>query len=1312
MLYELGYRTGIALGEEVVSLEFDILTRSLAPETISVDRGGLIVNGTRMGSSTSVRLGDKVEVYANASNAEGLPLYVNLFQDGDLAGTFVIVTVPKSGSVFDSQYLALEPYEVLPDSTWTPAVERSVVVYNQHDFSVAATIALSDSPLQEIPKYRVHIHDYHRDMTYVLNGGDGTFKGIVPTNLLGPVSDTTLFDTSGQRNGMAIAYRKSNKIAVFDSFYTPKLEIDSTDPLKVVSAGNTLYVLEKGATALRKFVFDETLTPTESLVEFGTEIADFVSNGTDIAIGSGKTVIDFDGTEYTLTKNAFKLFYEPTADVILVNHGLERGQTHLKGTTGSRNVNYDSNGILYHTYSTVRQAGTPNVIYAGDVNNKLYQQDVTLHSNGLGEVATLDGPTYGITSLGSLIFAPNLYEDIDVKLVEFDIDADVINFGEKQLGYVGETVDSDPVTITGVNTVTPVYLPTETYQNVVLLVNGVPSGRTANVNLGDTLAIRATTTVESGDVETLQVVVGQTIYPYKLLPNEPFILPRNTIFLPKIVAPNVEVCQVHNPIVGLGIGVTQEVTTTNGLLMLNMDPATKATSVTVEDGDTLSICLEGGANACDQTFANITYADRFTTQYRTIVEDDAETPIIAGLTFGAPDALDIQQVVENVGLGDSITSSEATVVLSDVEAEVDVTISDLHDSFLIVNGTQQPGRTAKVRHGDMLQVGLTATYNYLTDHLVSIMFCNNTYHFIAKTIPDYVPDNFYLGFQDGLHIADRVLSDEITVSGLMSGVAVPLVIPYGTIPIVNGEPYVFPEALLDYRGVLRDNYTSTIKNGDTLQLEGYPRPHYGSLKSLHVTIGYRTGDWELGTFTPDGLNVPQADRRIELDGPDVETSFFREPVLVEPESNNAILTGSTRPVLAPRVEAFIVQQNANVISSKPTSIVNSVSSVYSETPRTSVILGSDSVTVAKPTSMLHSVSSKAVKSETEITAQPDYNSSLEAYGNNSVAISVANEHPELFPSGSWIKFESSAPYATAYERPVVFKVNQVTFTESDVREFSYEVPTPKATVTMDPAPVWVKDEIRAPVKAVNESLKNSIVYPPKEFVLFDGEFFKPDIPNTIKGSRPTEWKLDTSDGRNLITRPDSKVDPRKPVVASGKTYFVPSRHAQVAITGSYVKDQLTTEQVKGAKTFTVVTSPAVKTFAGTFVKSESSSPVLFTKASAILPTQQPTMWASDTVITSQTDHVKFDAPEFAAVAPTVPIYMPAQTDVFYNAFSNSHLAGTFATAEDAEDDAEARGVIPGAYSIVPYEDRFIWIRIMPCENMCHACPPAGYIRGG
>jgi len=1322
MLYELGYRSGVSLGEEVIGLEFKVTTQSLSSETMSVDLGGLSVNGSRKGPSAEVYAGDTVSVYVSASTTKGTPVFVNVLQDGILAGTFVVISEAVSGSIFDEEYLDLEPYEVLPDSNWTASPLRGISVYDKVDLTLKTTVPLSDSPILDLPEYRTHIHDYHRDMTYVLDStayfrDEPIFKGIIPTDLLGPVSDFTLFDTAGVRYGFAVAYRKSNKIVIFDESYNVKLEIESQDPLKVSGTDGTIFILEKGATSLRKIEFDDVFAYTETPLEYGIVIKDFVVNTETIsaAIVSGTTVVDFDGTVYSgMSRNAFKVYYEPVSDVILVNHGLEGGQTYFRGETGLRTRTLKETNIKYHTYTEIRRDGGTEVIYVDDVGHNLYTQDIVDPPGLVKQAATTEGPSYGIAILGNLVFIPNLYADIDLKILDYDTEPDLYNLGESQLGYVGTVVDSIPVTLEGINVDTQVFLPEITTQETELLVNGVPSGKSATVVAGDTLAIRTTSIRETGQDDLIPVVIGQTIYSYTLLPNTPNILPRYTVFLPKVVAANTEICLDSNTVFGLGLGVTQTVTTDNGLLMVNGDADSKAASVDIEDGDSLSLCLTSGPDAYDVVSANITYADIFTSPvYITTVDTTVEpNPVVADLDFQDPDSLDIMNRVLNVKLGQSVISSPAIVELTDFDAEVDVKIPDIYDSFLVINGIQLPGHTAKVKHGDTISIGLTSTFNYLTDHSIPMVLGNSTFYFIAQTIPDYVPNGFYFGFKENLHIADRVLSDIVTVSGLMEGTYVPLVIPYGTVPIIDGVRLDIANHLLDYRGVLTDDFHHIISNGSTLQLEGFARPTYGDRNVLEVTIGYRTGLWELSTFEVEEYESNILPDVVSIDRPDYATTFMRKPVLVERTLNTSIVSVSTRPVLTPLRVASIPSKGATIKASKAISVVNPSVSTYADTSPISALVGSSSVLVDRQGSILGSLSSsKALSSiaygKNKSTSLVSNNLRRETHGSNDVMSLFRGAHRELVNGYEAFKSEGSAPkIGTRHDGVTVFIHNPVSFSASDIRDLQAVI-FPDSPAALMPAIPWAKDELRQPVLVSYNS--DSTIYPRAETIKFERSFVVyQETPNNIKAYRPEAIAYDNS-GYKRAARQDTIVNVHPEIKWATPYKF--NAPVPPALAERIFKVIAPKKPVAGPRLFKVLKNSTVVVGARPSIQSYNVHPVVVTRSPIVVPIPVPVKWTRPDTIVPDYSRLTISRPDTVVITnPTV--YMSSKSEVFFDKFTDSYLDGTFETAEIAEQAAEAKGLVDNDYSIVPYGGRFIWIRVLPCENMCYDCPPAGYIQGG
>jgi hypothetical protein len=1295
MVYKLGYKTNIFLGQEVLSQEFSVISYGAEPQTLRVDMGGLLVNGIKKGSEAEVIQGDSVQIYVRASTEKGSPVFVSLTQNGNLSGDFIVISSTDSGLVFNSSYLGLESYEILNSSGWTPGSVRYINIYNLSN-EATLRVDLNSNPIEILPKYRIHIHDYYRNLTYLFDGAKGLFSGVLPIEYEGPVSDSTMYTASGQRSSIAVAYRKSNLVVVYDPFYKKLVEIYSKDPIKIESRSNVLFILEKDSTFLRKLVFSDTSTYSEVQSDFGLIVLDFVLRELSPAVLTLTSLVDFDGTSYTdIIEDTYKIGYSSNTDTFILGHAPGAGITYCAGPEGLRQFYKRNVNFLYFMHmEDITDSNTS--LFVDDGDHSVWSQDTSARSNPINKIFDMPGPSFGVASIGSLLFIPNIYEDIDSKFNTAQTDIDPINFGEKQIGQVGTQIESEEVIIAGITTGLFVFLPKNTSQNLALSLNGSIVISPTEVVNGDALKIVVTSLTEIQDYLYIPVVIGQSIYEFKLLPNNTSKLPIRLVFKPVSTEGLSTQCGGRILIEGLGDGVEAEVSVDLGTLEVN-DNKLYLDSVTVSDGDSLTVCLDPSPTPCEEVTARIEFSNKFTTLFSVITKDISEPS--ASLENVTDNKFNINSVLDGIPLGQSVRSSEALVVLSNLDTAL-LILPNIYNSYLVLNGSVVTN-THRVKHGDVIQVGLTTTFNYNTDHVLPILFCNNVFDWIVRTTPDLVADHFYFGFLSNLHMAERVLSEVVTVSGLDSGVGAPMVLPYGLRPILNGKAVDLDSVLLDYRGVLKDTYTMYISNGDTIQLDGYPKPTYGTLNTFRITIGFISGVWELETSPSAGYCLSESDCNIKI--PRKGVSYSSDT----PASASKKSIIHTRGFSTPIKSIGFKQTFSVYLAPKFISAVDLKSSLKLSPFR----LFEKRIALAQPA---------AKRSLPRLHTDCVNNLS---YVSNSSFIESGSGKTVLFK----ILFNNTLlkPGILTSDSAKIYVIPRSNASVVSLPEVIYKVSVSNL-LALTRSTTWVHSNILDPnLGTLVQPDIYAIVYPVKFFVTFSKRFESTEY---YFGSYfKTRWTVEPPKKYNFYSRswidyetyksyrmssPNFIHFASKDFNAWSSPFYAPPRKNYITFRGKFLRNSGDSSQTVSNKFFTIPQQKIVTDFNVTFKASQSSFPItapsfkshVFNGCGTI---GKPPQYK----VTEECPRVSYPSGAEVSVNSKV-VYKSRVNSVDSITYSDSNLGGTFESSLLAETDAESRGLISGSYMVISYLDRFIWTRDIPCNNMCGPCPISGYIQGG
>lgn len=1290
---------------------------------ISIDNGLLYVNGVASGqSATGVEDGDTLKLELTSSTIALATEYVVVRQQGIVQGIFSVSTISDQLANVRSEYFDLEPMEILPDSTWVPdaLIEYGKLTSAMSPYDVHAI----SEPEGKSSSVRNILCDYHRDKVYLINPSTmehfHTFEGYA-----GPISSADLY-ADGFRFLTLVAYKEENKIIGYDNIFEV-LNIDSTEPVKLQAQGKALFILEKGASHIRRLIFDETdLSFVEDSIAYSEPILDFISGEYGVSVLHRNKLIDFASEEVSITP-AYRYTYNPDTDTFLITHTTEGAYSYTEGVNGSRTA---TRVITTLDYLSIAIPVGDGFYVLGEKGSIKVRAD---HS--FIPYDTLDYPTFSLEEFKDTVFSSRLYPTIPNRVQSVDLEPNPVDFGEVESSPIGTTVYSNTVNIGGLEEAVQVKLPPLPSAKIKLLKNGIEVPAPANVENGDTLQIEMEITQTYKSAFMYPVTIAGDTFIFKLLPIPGETLPRETSVSPAgtISTDDIEYTHSFNlrmPLIEDSIYVQ----TDKGILYKNGYEI--GVGANFNRSDFLNVHLPYqvyGVEYVTLTFGENAFESIVAFNEQPWNPNEGETPAISfNLVSLGPIGTNFDDRREGdwiVPVQETIKTSPARVILSGAPY-VDLEVPDIWNAQIYKNGVAS-GRQVSVSHGDEVEFEMTTTSTYDIQHLLPIIVPRVAQRYWnVYTEEDWYIEPFDLGLTDGHVITDYVVSNEITVSGLGSRVAVPIQVPHNTKLFINGGlvyggNYTADRGGdLDYRGtIIADRVLGNIfiKNGDTIRLEGYPRPVYGTLQSYELIIGKTPGYWRVGTIdVQDEANAVSSHfAEVEVEPIEGVADVFNSAVEADLRLPPAVAKSTQAVKVTNPTLSIVSVSSASVKTIDPIEGLKLENSQVLSEPKESII--SANVPVLQDGLVGMKLDIPLLKAEyfegpllleSNVVLSNNIKESLALHGNPSFGetftyTNFKTEHPETIERTEgqvnnypelkielprYNRFESSPYYGERF--PIELRtygrdpvLDFVDFDPSEFVVFKYAYVTIENTSQKTPG-VY-------PIKPGVSYIRDSKVWDESNIPLVDPIFEV--IARNVDPYMIPVWE---KGGLN-------------PTIGYDPIYLAVGRPDEVKMVKLSEKDPEPRE-VKAESTFEVTPRPKEVHMVKVSDKSTSSSPkVVSNKVLSVLPSRPTLAQASVTSMKSTISWNRVLRSESELNSKPTFLEVGSNGQISIGNTSESDLRQTFLTEQDAADNAEqVYGLASDVYTVVPYEDQFVWIRVIPCENMCYSCPDLGYIQGG
>lgn len=1278
------------------------------------------LDGTIVQPIDNIYLGDQLKVVLNAPNSNGASAASIIYQNDVAVGYFVVTTENTIIYSYDSRYNNLFTSEVVPDLPWVPAIPNSIKAFD-FDGNLTGEFDLTVTPTNRFAQSAVVALDYQRNSVKVFDTDTKTLAKVL--NGSGPISSSNLFGTDRVRAATAIAYHKAGNVKIYDSFFSEVLTLTIADVAGVHFHQNTLYAWTKTGSRVFAYTINPlTLTVTSQTThDFLGTVQAVISNGNQPIILSETEIVNLADSVLGLldlkARNAVV-----NNGILYVTHGYAPYVTKINlSDFSSTRLNILNSAFLDSI--TVQSSGR---IYVTDVEaKKIYAREEFNQDWDIG----FGG--YGI-ALNDQIYVFDAYDTmpskIDVDTLQYTLDATAfIDINDFPLGAVGST---GAVNILTANRPVKVQLfPASEY--TVLIKNGLIVDDETTVVAGDVLSIQFDFEYGLTDPMLLGLVIDQETFVLNVFLDDSRIVPFDFKFESQFgVSPNISVTSNIVTISHLTAPVT--VDTDVGQFVKNgLDVGN---SITIANGDTLAVRLTSSPDFCEEVTARITIQDpRFETPFTVStmadLEDSAENAR-PQLIFDA---------IYDQPLGKVVYSSE--IRLTDKVYEPTVfTIPDFYDAEFIQNGSPA-GKQITARTNDTVQIKLVTTYNYDTAHHIAISTCYGVGLFVAYTIGDITPDPFNFGTIQGAHIKDYLVSDTATINGIGTNVPVPVLIPYGTKLFRNNVLVSNPKPV-DWRGMPLDNHAVllTLNNGDSLRLEGYPRPLQGDTVNIPVYVGGRRGTWTINTFDSDmattfeypkysapALDLYEADWTFDID---------------VPRSYDVQVITSSKISSASAVQVQTVSNKANLT-------FNDYDFVKSNGPLS--VEAFNALHINKPLINFDYDREITIPNGYEFI-QPD---ALDIF------LKPSNHTLEIDPLTDFYLNATNQLYTTLDQELVVINTHvlgidqdlQIHLNATTVRTFDYN---PEYYVTHfnshNCTVVGVDrfDAIKTTYNQINvltEFIVVSFDYKPFElFDLSDGLVF--NYAANPKVERDFVWQNVpwlTSENPDVIYhgQPLVQIDAtgwmrwhENDAVRFDPEFKVIPEHDHVYYVNQYKVES--TETVYYTGTYKVGNAATPVKFDPIFVKDGYAQAAQFTveaetrkaanfnslemfgtsheKSRRILLDRDLNAIANkiSSPILFDLITADFDSTRFDVVVGQEPPIEQSRTYLRSPQPYTLH-PGYFTTKALAEANALAHGYVTGQFYALEVEEKgWAWSRVIPCANLCNPddCPPSGYIHGG
>ena len=1299
-MYLLGVRINQQPNAYVYSDVLEIENSDIFGDLLKLDKGTIAVNGERIGSQAIVMAGDTIQVSVNSPITKGHSVTCTLTKGNQVVGYFISVTENALEYTYDDSYNTLFACEAIPARNWTPSASSNINAYNT-DGSFVGRYNLNTLDVGKGSR-AINVLDFNRNKVHVFDTAKKATINIIYGG--GPISELTFYDTDDIKTGVAIAFNKDGAIRFYSPSYNQVDQLLLPNVAHIAFVGNKLYASAKNSNVLYSWTFNpiSMAYSNPQTQVFADSITYLQATASELLVMAGTNVYSATAeVKLTLDAPARCAAYSKDLETVYVTHGQFDYITKIASDYSVTTLTMP--GAIFLDTIAVNAVGD---IYVNDTETKfLYKREAVTDIN-----IELNFPGFGLV-LSDYIYVLDAYTDLPSKI---STDAlaytlDTTQYIDIEGVYIGDTVETGQIQVLTTNR--PINVSAAPYAGYVrLLKNNIPvPGNVTTVEAGDTLALQVDYGYTLENPSSYAIIIDQEVFELNIFADIEVIIPNDFIFIARKGVP-VSTSIPSNVITIAGLDRPIEVTATSGILVVNGIEVTDP--VTVDNGDTLQIKVLSGDTGCKTVLGYVHIENRFTVPFSvstyTAYPDGEDIPTPPALVF-APSY--------NLPLDEYVYSD--VIVPQNTFPNITLNIPDIYDATLIRNGVDV-GRTAVLRQEDSLRIKLKTTSNFEAPHHVTIHSCSHVFSWVAWTIGDTVPDEFDFGTILDVSIKDYVTSDVVTLSGVGRSVLLPVRFPYGTYPIINGVRAAIDPSLLDYRGVLRQDYTMKLllSPGSTLQLEGYPRPVYGDTVAISVFIGGRRGYWTVGTWNTlladteasylVGVDQPLEAPALQAVALDSSTVLDYKPKYITTTANGpkpvernvtyipaAADKIADRPNVYIRINAdYLYVPNAEIVASSSndpsyvdrihTYTHNNSNTLLFTMDYTCAVLGTNGVYAENFAYSDLKISAGSfytldravsyIKWATNYTKVESTADTVHWVPNAYVGEVRKIERLDAIVFGSYRLNTTDVEYkhdtAVYHYTQMIYQKFSVAFTTSDQIKFTTAFSYNQQTDPVKYSPTYTYFKQNEPVEYTPK-----YVYPGQPgFTLYDPDYV------VISQSTQAKYvpKYVAFDGLNLVSY----------------------KHQYVTVNQGQITTASLTKAVIYNSNLTTSLTPATEYHVG-------ASLYTVPKFNATHRTQGSYKTTDMVVLSISVDE--------CSVAIGEPIVTVDDYGMHDKPYEGELHPGYFATHALAVANAYSWDMINGDFYTINIPGRgWAWTMIIDCENMCNPndCPPAGYIHGG
>jgi len=365
---------------------------------------------------------------------------------------------------------------------------------------------------------------------------------------------------------------------------------------------------------------------------------------------------------------------------------------------------------------------TPISISNGEfsIDGGAYTSSATTINDGQKVKVRLNASSNYATATKAILTVGSVSEKFVVVTELEDKNPDPKSFSEKYDVDRNETVTSNTITVTGINTNLPIKIINGKY----IKNGGSPTDAPSTVAKDDTIQVQLIASQEYKTTKTAQLYIGDMVVPFKVTTKENPIVPDtvpNPFKFEKVYTDDQYVEVNSSTITISGINQETPISIKGGEYSINGGSYTSDKGV-VSNEDNVTVRLES-AKYGESAFAVLTVGGVSST-FKVVTRDD-KIPDIIDLGFK-----------DDQNLSTEVSSNEVTI--SGLSHPVSISLSENASEGLAATATPPTftvnGATAtEVKNGDKVVVKLTTSDKYSTITAVKLNIGESSFVFAAKT---------------------------------------------------------------------------------------------------------------------------------------------------------------------------------------------------------------------------------------------------------------------------------------------------------------------------------------------------------------------------------------------------------------------------------------------------------------------------------------------------------------------------------------------------------------------------------------------------